>query len=350
MHFVCTGPEVKILLTTSHRENGLAELLHIYCSVCLHEVEYMEENAIAHTAEHAFIGALQKILGQILQVRKVEHKKGGNTAVISISQLDVDNIVKAEIMVNALIEEGREVTTRTYPSLEEARNANPSLRANEARISGEVRVVEIAGHDITACAMEHACNLKDCEFFLVTRLSKSGSEYEVDFTVGRQAKETAISLSAKMMKVCSELGANLNTVENTARKIKEECDSSSKKLKTLSKDRLQSIEPIKGNGMNIYNGVFSGLANEALQEFAGEKILEPGTIVVVSNIGSDSAYFVLARNEAMGDLDCNHAFREAAGPDGRGGGKAHFLTGVVKKERAEDVVAKVVDAAVRRRW
>ncbi len=308
-----------------------------------------EEKAIAHTAEHAFIGALQKILGRTLQVRKVEHKKDGNTAVISISRLDVDNIVKAEIMVNALIQEGREVTMRTYSSLGEARNANPSLRANEARISGEVRVVEIGGHDITACAMEHAYNLKECEFFLVTRLSKSGEAYEVDFTVGRQAKETAISISAKMMKVCSELGANLNTIENTARKIKEERDSSSKNLKMLSKDRLQSTEPTKRDGMSIYSGVFSALSNEALQEFAGEKILEPGTIVIVSNIGSDSAYFVFARNEAMSDLDCNHIFREAAGPDGRGGGKAHFLTGVIKKERAEDVVAKVVDAALRQR-
>jgi alanyl-tRNA synthetase len=163
----------------------------------------MEEEKAAHTAEHAFVGALQKILGRTLQVRKVEHNKkdGSNTAFIAIPQLDIDTVVRAEVMVNALIEEGREVTTRTYQSLEEARNANPALRANEERISGEVRVVEIAGHDVTACVKEHASNLSECGFFLVTRLSKSGSEYEVDFAVGRQAKETAISLSAKMMKV-----------------------------------------------------------------------------------------------------------------------------------------------------
>lgn len=320
---------------------------------------------VAHTAEHAFVGALQKILGQTLQVRKVEHNKkaggGNNTAFIAIPQLDIDTVVKAEAMVNALIDEGREVTVRTYPSLEEARNANPTLRANQERISGQVRVVEIASHDVTACIMEHAGNLRECGFFLVTRLSKSGNEYEVDFTVGRHAKETAVSLSAKMMKVCSELGANLNTVENTARKVRMEGESASKKLKALSLEKLRSIAPAKGgSGANVYSGVFSGLADEALQEFAGEKIAEQGTaaVVVIANASAekDGAYFVLARSNGAAtngssnindNFDCNKVFREAAGADGRGGGKPHFVTGVVKKEKAGELVAKVTDRILR---
>jgi alanyl-tRNA synthetase len=190
---------------------------------------------IAHTAEHAFIGALQKILGRTLAVRKVEHNKDGNTAFIAIPQLDIDTVVKAENMVNALIAEGREITTHTYASLEEARKANPALRANEERISGQVRIVEIANHDVAACALEHAGNLKECDFFLVTRLSKSGNEHEVHFVVGRQARETAVSLSARMMKVCEELGANPNTLESTARKVKSEGESNFKKLKALTR-------------------------------------------------------------------------------------------------------------------
>jgi alanyl-tRNA synthetase len=302
----------------------------------------MEGEKVAHTAEHAFIGALQKILGKTLQVRKVEHKKdGSNTAFIAISQLDVDTVVRAESLVNALIEEGRSVTTRIYSSLEEARSANPTLRANEERISGEVRVVEIAGHDVTACVMEHAGNLQECGFFLVTRLSKSGGEYEVDFAVGRQAKETAVLLSAKLMNVCGELGANLNTVESTARKVRAEGESAFKKLKALSRERLQSIAPAAGGNIKVYSGAFSGLADEALQEFAGAKIAEPGIIVVLANAaGADSAYFILARSEAI-DLDCNKVFREAAGTNGRGGGKPHFVTGMVKKEKAEEIIRKI---------
>lgn len=300
---------------------------------------------IAHTAEHAFIGALQKILERTLSVRKVEHKKDDNTAFIVISQLDIDTVVRAENMVNALIAEGREVLTRTYPSLEEARKVNPLLRANEERISGQVRVVEIAGHDVTACAMEHAANLQECDFFLVTRMSRSGGEYEVDFVVGKQAREAAVSLSTKMMKVCEELGANPGTLESTARKVKSESESNFKKLKALTKERLRAIEP-QGGKIKIYKGSFANLADEQIVEFAGEKISEPDTVVVIANAGTQNAYFVFARSENV-NLDCNKAFREIAGPDGRGGGKPHFVTGVVSREKARKITDEATDFVLR---
>jgi alanyl-tRNA synthetase len=300
---------------------------------------------IAHTAEHAFIGALQKILGRTLSVRKVEHKKDGNTAFIVIPQLDIDTVVRAENMVNALIAEGRDVLTRTYPSLEEARKVSPALRANEERISGQVRVVEIAGHDVTACAMEHAANLRECDFFLVTRMSKSGGEYEVDFVVGRQAKETAILFSTKVMKVCEELGANPNTLESTARKVKSEGESHLRKLRALTKEKLQAIEPQVGK-VKIYKGSFANLADEQIVEFAGEKIAEPNTVVVIANAGAQNAYFVFARSENV-DMDCNKVFRDIAGPDGRGGGKPHFVTGVVSREKAGKITDEIADFTLR---
>lgn len=292
----------------------------------------------AHTAEHAFIGALQKILGQALRVRKVEHKKDGNTAFIVIPQLDIDTIVEAENMVNTLIAEGRNVTMQTYPSLEEAKKYNPVLRANEDRISGEVRVVEIEGHDMAACAMDHVSNLYECRLFLVTRISKSGGEYEVDFVVGREASNAAVELSAKMIRVCDELGANANTVVKTARKVRTEGDANFKKLKALSSEKLETTISVSNGKASVLKGVFSSLADEALLEFAGDRILMPDTAVILSNSNSsEMAYFIFARNEAM-SIDCNKLFREVAGADGRGGGKPHFLTGVIKKEKAQEII------------
>lgn len=307
----------------------------------------------AHTAEHAFAGALQKILGQTLRVRKVEHdgKSGSNTAFIVLPQLDLAAVVKAEEMVNALIAEGHPVETRTYRSLEEARAQNPGLRANEERIAAageEVRVVEIRGHDVTACSMEHAANLRDCDFFLVTRLAKSGGEYEVDFVVGKHARAAAITLSTLVMQVCAELGANPNTLASTARKVRSEGEASSKKLKALSKQVLAGIKPAVGSAggeiRQVYSGAFSGLADEALQEFAGKAIEEaPGTVVAISNEGADGSHFVFARSESLAGLDCKRVFREVAGPDGRGGGRPNFVTGVLKKEKAADIIARLAE-------
>lgn len=305
-------------------------------------------NRVAHTAEHAFIGSLQQLLGQTLRVRKVEHKGDAtsSTAFIIISQLDLDIVLRAESQVNSLIAEGRKVTTKTFASLEEAKKHIPNLRANEERISGEVRVVEIEGHDVAACAMEHAGNLKECDFFLVTRVSKSGSEYEVDFAVGQHAKETAVLLSAKLLKVCGELGANINTVENTAKKLKQEYEGNRGKLRMLSREKLAAIQPESNGRLALFRGVFSSLADDQLQEFAGEKIAGANDVVVlVANVGLENASIVFARSEKLTEIDCNKLFKEAAGADGRGGGKLHFVTGVVKKEaagRVVDIISKKV--------
>lgn len=295
---------------------------------------------IAHTAEHAFIGSLQKMRGQTLRVRKVEHKSSGNTAFIEIPQLDLETVIKAESEVNALIAQGRKISERTFASLEEARRQIPNLRANEERIEGEVRVIEIENHDVAACARDHASNLQECDFLLVTRLSKSGCEYEVDFVVGRQAKETAVALSARLLKVCGELGANINTVENTARKLRSENESNIGKLRALGREKLSAIKPATNGRITLLKGIFENLVDDQLQEFAGKKIADANTVVLIANVGSETASIVFARNEQM-EIDCNRLFKQFAGPDGRGGGKPNFVTGVVKKEAVNKVLDRI---------
>ena len=285
------------------------------------------------------------MLGHTLKVRKVEHKASGyNTAFIMVPQLDLDTVIKAEAEVNSLISEGRRVTARIFSSLEEAKREIPDLRANEERITAaapsEVKVVEIENHDVAACAMEHASNLQECDFFLVTRLSKSGSEYEVDFVIGRQAKDAAVALSSKLLRVCSELRANINTVEKTAQKLRSENEINARKLKALSQEKLAGIQPITSATVTLLKGVFENLSDEQLQEFAGEIITSPNTVVVLANISDERANIVLACNEKMQGIDLNKIFKQFADAHGRGGGKPHFVTGFVKKQ----VVTTVLDS------
>jgi alanyl-tRNA synthetase len=309
----------------------------------------LSDNRLAHTAEHAFIGSLQKLLGQTLKVRKVEHKESGynNTAFIEVPQLDLDIVIKAETEVNSLIARGRRVMTYIFSSLEEAKREIPNLRANEERISAttpsEVKVVEIENHDISACSMAHANNLQECDFFLVTRVSKSGKEYEVDFVVSRQAKDTAIALSSKLLRVCNELRANINTVENTAQKLRSENEINTRKLEALSREKLSNMQPIRSGSVTLLKGIFENLSDDQLQEFAGEIILNPGTLVLLANISNERANIVFARNEKIEGVDLNKMFKQFAGTDGRGGGKPHFVTGIVQKQ----AVSRVLDSISR---
>ena len=262
-----------------------------------------------------------------------------------LPQLDLDTVIKAEAEVNLLISEGRRVTARIFSSLKEAKREIPDLRANEERITAaapsEVKVIEIENHDVAACAMEHASNLLECDFFLVTRLSKSGSEYEVDFVIGRQAKDTAVALSSKLLRVCSELRANINTVEKTAQKLRSENEINARKLKALSQEKLAGIQPITSATVTLLKGIFENLSDEQLQEFAGEIITSPNTVVVLANISDERANIVLARNEKMQGIDLNKIFKQFADAYGRGGGKAHFVTGFVKKQAVTTVLDSI---------
>jgi alanyl-tRNA synthetase len=278
----------------------------------------------------------------------VEHKGSGyNTAFILIPQLDLDAVIKAEAQVNSLIAKGRRVTTRVFSSLEEAKREIPDLRANEERITAaapsEVKVVEIENHDVAACTMEHVSNLQECDFFLVTRLSKSGSEYEVDFVVGHKAKDTAVTLSSKLLRVCNELRANINTVENTVQKLRFENEINARKLKMLSREKLAGIQPVTSGSVTLLKGIFENLSDEQLQEFAGEIIINPNTLVLLANISDERANIVFARNEKMEGIDLNNIFKQFTGADGRGGGKPHFVTGFIKKQ----AVSRVLDSIAR---
>ena len=307
-------------------------------------------NKIAHSAEHAFIGSLQYLTGKTLNVRKVEHRKTDNSVFITIPNLDLELIVRAESEVNSLINMGKKIITHSFESLTEAKERLPSLRANEERIiaSNPVRVVEIEGHDLAACAMEHVENLNECSFFLVTRISKNGKDYEISFVVGEQAKETAIALSLKLLKICEEIEANFNTVENTIRKLKTDSEIYLDKLKNLTKEKLDSIVPYitDSSKITIIRGIFFNLLDEEIRIFAGRKIAESNSVVViVANINNqkdDTASIVFARNKSLVNIDCNKLFREISSKYGRGGGTPHFVTGVVDKERVTAIVNNII--------
>ena len=107
-------------------------------------------NKLAHTAEHAFIGSLQRLVNQTINVRKVEHRKTDNSVFVSIVPLDLDLIFTAAYEVNSLITNGRKIIIHSFESLSEAKKAFPTMRANEERIkkSNPVRVVEIKDHPV----------------------------------------------------------------------------------------------------------------------------------------------------------------------------------------------------------
>jgi alanyl-tRNA synthetase len=311
-------------------------------------------NKLAHTAEHAFIGSLQKILGSTLSVRKVEHREKDNTVIIKLPQLDLQTVIKAQQEVNFLIDSGKNIKTHRFETLDKAREHFPSLRANEDRIKEKkesVRVIEIEGHDIAACAMEHASNLGECEFFLVTKMSKAGGDagYETKFVVQSQAKEASMILSWKLLRICQDLGANINTVEDTVKKLDREEKIKTLKLKKLTTGYLDKIMPstLEHGKVNLIQDILYSLDDHEIRSFVGKtaSLSEERTIILLAHIPNDNeenASVTFARTQSLEHIDCNKLFNQYSYLGARGGGKPTFLTGVINKEKIHQLMNHLV--------
>ena len=84
-----------------------------------------------------------------------------------------------------------------------------------------MRLIEIQGHDLAACALEHASSLRECKFFLVTMIARVGVDlgYEIEFVVQTQTTEASLSFLWKVLRICQSLGTNTNTLEDPVKKL-----------------------------------------------------------------------------------------------------------------------------------
>jgi alanyl-tRNA synthetase len=309
----------------------------------------------AHTAEHAFIGSLQKIINKTLSVRKVEHKDSHNIAFIKVSEveLEFDKIVLAEKEVNRLILEGRKILHHSFSSLNEAKKVLPSLRANEPRLTNanKITVVEIEDHDLAACSKEHVSNLSDCIFFLVTNMSINGSDYEIKFLVGKNAMDEAIKITEKINIICHEVGANYNTVEATIKKLYREREQYHNKVKKLTSKVLANIPSQRFDKQNItiISTILDSVDWRIIQTFVGEKILEARTIVILVNTDdNDMANLVFAKSDDV-NLDCLKIFEVIRKEQniGMGGGKPNFINAKVEKSMSDQVVDGLIGKSLK---
>jgi alanyl-tRNA synthetase len=309
----------------------------------------------AHTAEHAFIGSLQKILNKTLSVRKVEHKDSYNIAFINASevQLDFEKISMAQKEVNRLISEGRKILHHSFPSLNEAKMKLPNLRANEARLADtdKITVVEIENHDVAACSMEHVNNLSECIFFLVTSLSKNGSDFEIKFMVGKNAMEEAVNSIEKIYMICDQIGANYNTVDTTIRRLYNEKEQYYRQLKKLTNKMLNEIpiQYFEKNNVTVISSILDNANWQIIENFAGEKILEPRTIIILINMDDrDMANLIFARSADV-DLDCVKIFQNLRKNQeiGLGGGKPNFVNAKIVKPMSDKILQTLTEESLK---
>jgi alanyl-tRNA synthetase len=128
-------------------------------------------------------------------------------------------------------------------------------------------------------------------------------------------------------------------------------------LKNYSRKSLDSLQPyvFDSNKATLFHGIFNDLIDSEIRAFADMRIANSNTIVIIANAPNDdgnnnnnnnnspvsepTATIVVAANESLKAIDCNEIVKEIVG---RGGGKPHFATGLIKKNEMADIVSTII--------
>ena len=297
----------------------------------------MDWEAVGHTAEHAFMGALKRRAE--VKPLKVEHDGMRGVITLEAESLSWREVAEAMAEANEVIFEGRKVVEHEFDGLEEARKAFPSMRAHE-RVSGRVRVVEIEGYDCAACSRRHANNTAEAKLFLVRDLrSKRRGLYEIEFLVGYEAAKFLAELAAQAGLSAKELACRSWELYERVRSLKETKEAMERARARLSRQLARAQRPRVFEGVEVYSGVVEEVEEKRfMEELTGR--ISKGMAAYAMASGDRCKVFVVQKGL---DMNCSEVLKQALKRyGGSGGGREEFAMGGVAREFAEKVVEEIL--------
>jgi alanyl-tRNA synthetase len=285
-----------------------------------------------HTGQHILSQAFVTLFNSPTRGFRVLHE---------VCEIDVEltnptneTIERAVELANNVIWEDREITIKSATS-EEA--AQLPLRKDPSR-SGELRLIEIEGFDLTPCGGTHAYRTGEVGMIAVRHWERAKGLTRIEFGAGMRALADYRRANKTSRAVAALFSASRDDAAKLAARVVEENKELHRQVRTLeeiaarveAEEIFQQIQPA-ANGVRIIAQVLEGRDSESLKHLAVALISHPKTIALLGSHDKETARLVFARSEdATGDM--NVLMQEACAMlDGRGGGKVDLAQGGGKK-------------------
>jgi len=185
--------------------------------ICILDRERRYTPMKLHTAEHIFYRSLMKELTDselkdIWLTFDDEKREGSGTITIeSCKPLNWRTLTKIEAKVNKIIHEIRSV--KTY--ILNVKELTEDIRVRESLLKkvNQVRIVEVEDFDKAACSGTHVRKTGEITFFKITSIERKGNNiYHIDFKVGEDALNFALTVSNQVLWKAQNLGYNPNEI------------------------------------------------------------------------------------------------------------------------------------------
>jgi alanyl-tRNA synthetase len=289
-----------------------------------------------HTGQHLLSAVFEELFGH--KTVSVHFGDESSTLDLDVASLSKDRALKAERRANEIVFENRAVTVTFEDSATAA-----GLRKAVDR-TGEIRIVEIAGIDRSACGGTHVRGTGEIGPVVVRRIEKYKQSTRVEFICGWRAlararrdfdalSTMAASLTAAIDEVpalVAAQAAHLKEAETEARKRGEEL------AKYRARERYEAAMPDSSGVRRITE---SAAAMDPLRAMAQAVSVLPNAVYVGSVAAPPGIVFAASADSGVNAGDVLKAALTANG--GRGGGSPRVAQGTVPDA---DALARVLAA------
>ena len=278
-----------------------------------------------HTGQHVLSAAFDRLFN----VRTVSFHLGADTATIDLArEVTAREVAEAEAAANAVVWENREIFVRF---VSEAEAQSLPLRKDPAR-TGELRVVEVAGFDLSACGGTHVPAAGMIGVIAVAATERFKGATRLTFVCGGRALRShgrlrdVVTRATRVLSVLPEEIAD--GIERLQAELKDAGRAAKKTQEELAGFRAEGFRA-RAATIGPWLGVLTpqpGSDAGALKTLASAIVSEPGYVVVLTGDGKPVP--VVAARSADVAFDAGAWIKQAATAlGGRGGGRPEMAQG-----------------------
>jgi alanyl-tRNA synthetase len=314
-----------------HQVQGQPTLGEVACQV---DSAYRLRNMQAHTGQHLLSAAFLNAFDAATLAVKM-NAEGLSTVDIALGDLSPRQIDEVENLCNQIIFENRAV--RSYfvapdsPKLEELRRA-----VKFEKVTGDVRLVEIADFDLVACAGTHFPTTGSLGLLKILKTENYKGGSRVYFALGYEALDNFRQEHRIIESLATTLSASLESISPLVQKLQAERQDLSKEVETMREallryemaDMVSNASPL--GKLHLIKAAFEERSGDELRVLGSLLAAEAGmAAVLVNRSGADVTVIVAAAPDT--GLNAGAILKDLlARFGGKGGGRETYAQGVLK--------------------
>ncbi len=291
------------------------------------DAERRADLRLHHSGQHV----LSQALSQAAHAETISVHMSLESMTIDVNRAPVSaaEVSAVEALANRIVLEDRAVRC-WFPNPAEL----PTLGLRKLPdVSGNVRVVDMGGFDVTACGGTHVARTGEIGLIKITKLEKRGSGTRLEFKCGTRALHDYSAKNDIINRLAADLTVGYVELAESVARLRDDNKALRAELKTFHEQTLdaEARDLIAAAGThNQYHVVvnaYEGRDVNEIKTLVQKLIAQPGTLALIGLAG-EKAQLIFGRAEDV-PLDVVPALKAALkmlGTD-RGGGRPNLAQG-----------------------